>query len=262
MARTKQTARKSTGGMAPRKQLAGSCPPSPRPDPEHNYLEEAQQLLGWRERATKITNEDVSADPDDYVFDISISGYRWGGVVALFCKPNVCIHADGHTYKVTTEDFDKLVKLARDAVAECAKIGNFSDGGMHMPHTILRLVQSINNGPKCTTANLAEARYYNFHSARLKPDSTDTSLPAIHALTALLSLICVGSQVSEIKSGPIDAIKTLYENTVFSALDERLAEVKEAVKDRKYKPEEEEGIAEDETGDRAEKQTAPEDHDA
>ncbi|KAL2210901.1 hypothetical protein CC79DRAFT_544663 [Sarocladium strictum] len=260
MARTKQTARKSTGGKAPRKQLAGSCPPRPRPDPDHNYREEAQKLLGWRERATEISTEDVSADPDDCVFDISISGYRWGGVVALFCKPNVCIHADGHTYELTTEDFDKLVQLARDAVAECAKIGNFSDGGQHMPHTILRLVKSIHDGPECTTADLAEARYYNFHPALLKSDSTDTTLPEIHALTALFSLVCVGSRVSETEESPIDAIETLYRNTVFSALEERLAEFKEAVKDREDKPDEEEEQA-DEQGDRTEKQAAQESRD-
>lgn len=244
MARTKQTARKSTGGKAPRKTLAGSWSSSrnPPPKPEHNYLEEARQLADWRQRATAIDPPNVSVNRDECLFDIRIDALRSMRILLLFCKPDICIHFSGRIYRLDKQDFDGFVALAHAALAECAKIGNLSNwsSGTCPPHSRLRVVKgTYTTSAGHTYPEFAEAKYTSFHpcpprqlmaqAINLESSEEDSSeedrLPELHALSALLSLAYVGYSAefnSEAQNGPISEIRRMFENSVFGRLAERL----------------------------------------
>ncbi|KAL7929165.1 hypothetical protein V8C35DRAFT_316064 [Trichoderma chlorosporum] len=249
MARTKQTARKSTGGKAPRKTLAGSLSSArkPPPKPEHNFLEEARQLVGWRQRATAIDAPSMSVNPDECVFDIWISALRSTTILLLFCKPDICIHFSGRIYRLDKQDFDGFVALAHAAIAECAKIGNLFNGSTFtcQPHSILRVVKGTNTSSAGHTyPEFAEARFTDFHPCHPRQlmaqtivlesseeeSSEEDRLPELHALSALLSLAYVGYSAefnSETQNGPISRIMRMYESAVLGRLAERLREHEE-----------------------------------
>ncbi|KAI1112783.1 hypothetical protein F5Y14DRAFT_420031 [Nemania sp. NC0429] len=242
MARTKQTARKSTGGKAPRLVLAGSRegnPYKPPPPPEHNYLEEARQLAGWWKRATVIDSPNASVSQDDCVFDISTSRLGGGSIIVLFCKPDICVKASGHMYRMHKQDFDGFVALAQAAIAENAKIGNFSTGSSAtcQPHTILRVVRGFQtNALGRTWAEIDQARFTSFSpcSPRLLAprspsleSSEESAEPELHALPALLSLAYTGPKKEfnqEAQEGPISEVENMYANAVYGRLAEELEE--------------------------------------
>ncbi|KAH8124051.1 hypothetical protein ACSS6W_004230 [Trichoderma asperelloides] len=245
MARTKQTARKSTGGKAPRTTLAGLLPSSrkPPPKPEHNYLEEARQLAGWRQRATAIDPPNVSVNRDECLFDIWIDALRSTRILLLFCKPDICIHFSGRVYRLDKQDFDGFVALAHAALAECAKIGNLFNWSTVtcQPHSRLRVVKgTYTTSAGNTYPEFAEAKYTSFHPCPLRQlmaqatnleSSEEDRLPELHALSALLSLAYVGYSAefnSEAQSGPISEIMRMFENSVLGCLAERLSGVEEA----------------------------------
>ncbi|KAH7309896.1 hypothetical protein B0I35DRAFT_440792 [Stachybotrys elegans] len=258
MARAKQTARKSTGGRAPRTQLAGDTshrrPPIPIPErnclgdiPEHNYLEEARQLAGWRQRATELNDQNSPPNPDNCLFHIYIEAMRSSNVVVLFCKPDICVHFSGHIYRLNQQDFDGFVTLAHAAL---------SDRKIRRPSRILAFTCRSNVVLKVITGawtsftgrtypEFSEARCTNFGpyppetfaSPSTDPESSENGPgPKMHALTALLSLAYVGVEgdpeevefSSDIQSGPISQIATMYENAVFARLAEDFAEMEDA----------------------------------
>lgn len=249
MARTKQTARKSTGGKAPRTTLAGSWSSSrkPPPKPEHNYLEEARQLASWRQRATAIDSLNVSVNRDECLFDVWIDALHSTRILLLICKPDICIHFSGRIYRLDKHDFGGFVALAHAALAECAKIGNLSrSSGTCPPHSRLRVVKgTYTTSAGHTYPEFAETKYTSFHpcpprqllaqATNLESSEEDSSeedpLPELHALSALLSLAYVGYSAefnSEAQNGPISEIRRMFENSVFGRLAERLREDEEA----------------------------------
>jgi hypothetical protein len=180
--------------------------------------------MEWQQRATVISELPVSVDPADCVFDVSISARGWGEIVALFYRPDTCIHSDGCVYRLSIQDFARFESLAHDAIAECAAIGNFANGGMHMPNHILRVVNRIHESSDGTTADFDEAQYYAFRPPGLTSAEVGASPPELHALTAMLSLVCVGPKGSTTQEGSIQTIRKLWENTVFIDLRKRLAQ--------------------------------------
>lgn len=242
MARTRQTARKSTGGKAPRKTLAGSWCSSrkPTPKPEHNYLEEARQLAGWRQRATAIDPPNLSMNSDECLFDIWIHAFRSTRVLLLFRNPDICVHFSGRIYRLDKQDFDGFVALAHAAIAECARIGNLSSGSSAtcQPHSVLRVVQgTYTSSAGHVYPEFAEAQFTSFQPCPPRQlmgleSSEEDQQPELHALAALLSLAYVDSSAEfnlEAQNGPISEIMRMFDNAVLGRLKEDMEAYEEAV---------------------------------